>query len=373
MEMRAYRPRQVFIERQVRDSPITRNVLARVDPSTIEWIESSEQLLARYQQQRPSLSRAKDQLILACHKGRFFKLCPASQTRGEHANVCCNYYVVNFASNCHMECSYCYLQGYLNFPHLIVHANLADLLDELDRVIDSAAGRFLRIGTGELADSLALDDLTGYSRPLVEFFARRRNAVLEFKTKSDCVSGLLELEHGGRTVVSWSVNTPFIQESEEHKTASIPARLGAARKCVESGYPVAFHFDPLVYYADWERDYRELVEEIYDSIPAASIAWVSVGALRLSRELYRVMRERFPGSPLPLGELVPSADGKLRYVKPIRIEMYSKLHSWLRARMSSRTGFYACMERPDAWKRVFQQKPPSDESIGDLVTLGVRA
>ena len=371
MEMKPYHPERVFVEEAVRHSAITRNVLRQVDPSLVSWIESSEELQARYRSDRPTLARAKSRLILARHQGRFFKSCPAAQAPGEHSNVCCNYFVVNFASNCHMECSYCYLQGYLNFPHLIIHANVDDLLDELTGIIDSDPQRFLRIGTGELADSLALDSLTGYSQPLVEFFSQQRNAILEFKTKSAEVAGLLGLDHRGRSVVSWSLNTRFIQQTEEHKTASIECRLQAAAACVEAGYPVAFHFDPLVHYSQWERDYRELVEEVFDLIPADRIAWVSVGALRLSRQLFKVMRNRFPGSPLPLGELIPAPDGKLRYLKPIRVEMYSKIQSWLRRRMSPRTGFYACMERPDTWEKVFQIEPPSDEAIGNQVTLGV--
>ncbi len=372
MDMKPYQPQHVFVEEAVRHSAITQNVLRQADPSQVSWIESSDDLLARYRSHRPTLSRAKSWLILARHRGRFFKPCPAAQTRGQNSNVCCNYFVVNFASNCHMECSYCYLQGYLNFPHLIIHANVDDLLCELAEIIDSNPQRFLRIGTGELADSLALDAWTGYSRPLVEFFSRRHNAVLEFKTKSAQVEGLLNLDHRGRTVVSWSLNTPFIQQTEEHKTASTEFRLQAAAACVGAGYPVAFHFDPLVHYPEWEQDYRELVNEVFDLIPADSIAWVSLGALRLSRQLFKVMRSRFPGSPLPLGELIPAPDGKLRYIKPIRVEMYSKIQGWLKQRMSPRTGFYACMERPDTWEKVFQIEPPSEEAIGNQVTLGVQ-
>ena len=367
-----YLPNQVFVEQEVARSDITQRVLQTLSGVAVHSIDSVEQLRDRVRTLTPTIAVGKRTLVLARHRGSFFKYCPASQTRGETSNVCCNYFVVNFASNCHMECSYCYLQSYLNFPYMVVYANVEDLFAELEEALSSSPDSYFRIGTGELADSLALDPLTGYAQRLVEFFSRQQNAVLELKTKTDCVKGLLRLHHRRRTVVSWSVNTPFVQQQEEHKTASIEGRLDAAQKCVAAGYRVGFHFDPLIHYPEWEPDYYGLVKEIFDRLPPESIAWFSIGALRMAPRLRTKMRRRFPNSFLPLGELVPCADGKLRYVKAIRTRMYMKMLEWLRQRASASTGIYACMERPEVWSRLFGSSPPTDVEIGDQVTSGLR-
>ncbi|MGH9342011.1 MAG: radical SAM protein [Acidobacteriota bacterium] len=370
--MRHYRPERIYLERAVRDSGISRNVISRLPEVPWEVIDSAEDLLEEAKRRNPSIASGKKHLILARHKGQFFKSCPAAQTRGSLRNVCCNYFVINYASNCHMECSYCYLQAYLNMPYMVVYANIDDLLKELAAVLEARPGDSLRIGTGELADSLALDLLTRISVPLVEFFACQENAVLEFKTKSDCVENLLQLDHRRRTVVSWSINPRFIQEHEEHKTASIDERLRAAEKCVLAGYPVAFHLDPLIHYPDWEADYRALVEEIFDRIPPASLSWISLGALRMSPELKDVMKERFPNSRLPLGELVPTADGKMRYFKPTRVEMYQKILGWIQA-ASANTPVYTCMENSNVWEKVFGTKPATETEVGNSVLSGLAA
>ncbi len=367
-----YLPNQIFIERAVADSVITERVMERLSGVPVQIIDSVEQLRGEARIQTPTISVGKRTLVLTRHQGSFFKYCPGSRTKGENANICCNYFVINFASNCHMECSYCYLQAYLNFPYMVVHANVEDLTEELESALAASPGSFFRIGTGELADSLALDAVTGYAQRLVEFFAAKNNAVLELKTKTDCVEGLLGLEHNGRTVVAWSMNTRYVQEQEEHKTATIEARLRAARKCADAGYKLGFHFDPLVHYPDWEIDYRLLVGEIFETVPAEAIAWFSIGALRMTSGLRDTMRSRFPGSFLPLGELVPCPDGKLRYAKSIRTRMYLRVLEWIRARASASTGLYACMERPEVWSRVFQTSPPADSEIGELVTAGVQ-
>ena len=360
--MTSYTPDRIYVERCVADSWITRNVLRRLPAAPVEWLEDSRTLLSASRRGSPSLAAAKRALVLARHQGRFFKDCPASTSRGER-NVCCNYFVVNYASNCHMECSYCYLQTHLNFPHLVVYANYRDLLQELEARFGSHPTTPFRVGTGELADSLALDSLTRYSVPLVEFFSRCDNAILEFKTKSDCVENLMGLDHGGRTVVSWSINPRAVQASEEHRTASIERRLRAAERCVAEGYRIGFHLDPMIHYPDWERDYEDLVDEIFRRFPPRSVAWISLGSLRLSAELKAFMRSRFPRSGLPLGELVPVPDGKLRYFWPIRVRMYRSAVEWVRAR-SPGTPVYLCMERPGVWSKVFAQAPPQEKQLG---------
>ena len=65
------------------------------------------------------------------------------------------------------------------------------------------------------------DSLTGLSRVLVEFMRDQKSAVLELKTKTAVIGNLDGLDHGGRTVVAWSLNTPAIFAGEEFRTASV--------------------------------------------------------------------------------------------------------------------------------------------------------
>jgi spore photoproduct lyase len=362
--MRHYTPDSIYVEASVEDSPITKQVLDSLPFVPVQKIDSSIGLLEKAKQQNLSTSRAKKSLLIAEQKGEFFKSCPGQQSKGNSRNVCCNYYVLNFATNCHMECSYCYLQAYLNFPYMVVYANLDKLQTELDRSIADNPQQYFRVGTGELADSLALDAITAYSKPLVEYFAERANAVLELKTKTDCIENLLDLRHKGRTVIAWSLNPPFIQETEEHKTASIDRRIRAAQLCVEAGYPVAFHFDPIIHYPGWKVGYQDLIRSTLSKISSSSIAWISLGALRMPDKLKEEVRERFPSSVLPLGELVPGGDGKLRYFKPIRIEIYDHMRRWIE-RWGSGIPVYACMERPEVWSKSFGTRHPSDQDLGD--------
>jgi spore photoproduct lyase len=266
-----------------------------------------------------------------------------------------------------MECTYCFLQSYLTFPYLVVYVNLDDLFRELRQRFAAEPDRVFRVGTGELADSLALDHLTGYGRSLVEFFAAQRNAILELKTKTDMVDNLLGLRHNRRTILAWSVNPPEIARLEELKTSSLPRRLAAASRCGEAGYPIGFHFDPLVHYPNWASDYREVVDRVFAAVPPEQVAWISLGGLRMPAAQRQGIKERFPHSSLPYGELIPAEDGKLRYFKGIRLEMYRSLLFWIKEHAPS-ARVYTCMERPEVWRRVFGGTAPTNRELNDYLT-----
>jgi len=79
--MKPYKPEKIFVERAVEDLPITQNVLERLPEVPRERIDSRESLLQESQRWNPTLPRTKKSLILAQHKGRFFKPCPGSRSK----------------------------------------------------------------------------------------------------------------------------------------------------------------------------------------------------------------------------------------------------------------------------------------------------
>ncbi|MGH7961247.1 MAG: radical SAM protein, partial [Candidatus Binatia bacterium] len=301
----------------------------------------------------------KRRLFFTRQRSTFLEHCSA----GTPGLVCCNYLVVSLISNCPMDCSYCFLQEYLaNNPTLKVFTNVEDLLREVGAVMDRQPWRQFRIGTGELSDSLALDPLLGFSADLVPFFAARTNALLELKTKSDCVDGLLVLDPKDRVVVSWSLTPPAIADTEEQGTASFSARLAAAQRVQAAGYKLGFHLDPLIEYPGWEEGYRDTVARIFSAIDSRRVAWVSLGSLRLTPALRTTMRRRFPQTRLLSGEQVPCADGKWRTFQALRVKMYRTLTGWLKE-AAPQVPLYMCMETAPVWEKVFGRAPTCDKEV----------
>ncbi len=363
--MRDFEPQEVIVEVGAEKSPVFGNLRRAFPNIPFRFVEDPQSLWPAMMDSRDPLGQGKKRLVLMPHRGDFLKKCPGSQ-----GQVCCNYFVINFASNCPMECSYCYLQEYLaHNPALKVFSNVDDLLDEAHRLLSRHRRFFFRIGTGEITDSLALDPYIGFSAEVIPFFAEQPNVLLELKTKSDRVEGLLDLDPKGRVVVSWSMNPQRVIEKDEHLTASFEERLLAARRCQEAGYKLGFHFDPIIEYSGWEEDYREMVERIFTVVDHTRIAWLSMGVLRNTPGLKRIMRERFPSTRLISGEQVLCPDGKMRYFQPLRVSMYRKMLRWIRN--ASPTVFvYLCMESREVWEQVFGFAPSCEKELGNQMAHG---
>jgi spore photoproduct lyase len=350
---------ELIVEAGSEQSPIFRNLkkaFPQVPVTFAEPLGSKGQALLNC---RDPFGKRKKGLFLQRHKGDFLKKCPGSE-----GQVCCNYFVINFASNCPMDCSYCYLQEYLaDNPALKIFSNVDDLIAEAERMLGQHRRFFFRIGTGEITDSLALDPYIGFSPEVIPFFAEQPNVLLELKTKSDRVENLLSLDPKDRVVVSWSMNPQSVIDRDEHLTASLDERISAALRCQKAGYKLGFHFDPMIEYPGWEMDYRAMVEKIFASVDECRVAWVSMGVLRNTPGLKRIMRERFPSTRLLTGEQVLCPDGKMRYFQPLRVEMYRKMLRWVRA--ASPTVFvYLCMESKEVWKQVFGFAPSCEKELG---------
>jgi spore photoproduct lyase len=206
-----------------------------------------------------------------------------------------------------------------------------------------------RIGTGEFTDSLLLDPLTRMTEDLVPFFAAQSNAVLELKTKTAQVDLLESLDHRGHTIVAWSLNPSSLIASEEAATATLEERLEAARRCQAWGYRLAFHFDPLLVYPDWQKGYSEVVDKLSSAVDPGDIAWISLGTLRFMPSLKPIIRQNHPRSTILEEEFIPGLDGKMRYFRDLRVEMYGYLSRMLR-NWHKDLCIYLCMESNDIWR-----------------------
>jgi spore photoproduct lyase len=362
--MDPFRPDEIIVERASVESPMFRSLRQTLPQVPFRIIEDVARLNGA-SAPPTSFDAVKRRLFLARHKGQFLKKCP-----GSDGQVCCNYFVINFASNCPMDCSYCYLQEYLaQNPTLKVFSNVDDLLVEADQLLSRHRGVFFRIGTGEIADSLALDPYIAFNGSIIPFFANQPNVLLELKTKSDCVEGLLGLDPKERVVVSWSMNPQRVIDADEHGTASLAARLAAARGCQQAGYRLGFHFDPMIEYPGWEKDYEAMVEQTFATVDWRRTCWVSMGVLRTTPALKRAMRQRWPETLLLTGEQVLCPDGKLRYFQPLRVRMYRKMLSWIR-RAAPAIQVYLCMESREVWEQVFGYAPSCEKELGQSIIAG---
>jgi len=300
----------------------------------------------------------KETLYLQHYRGDFLKPCP-----GTREYICCGYQILNLAANCPLDCTYCILQSYfINQPWLRVFVNLEEQLPNVLRAIDGQPDRIFRVGTGEFTDSLALDPITRWSDMLLPRFSRRSNAILELKTKTTRISRVVASGFRDRIVLSWSLNGPRIAASEEKGAASIRDRVEAARQCQSEGFTLGFHFDPLIPYPDWRDDYARTIELLDRKIDPRGIIWISMGSFRFMPDLKPIIRRRHPKSGVLNGEFIVGLDGKMRYFKPIRIELYHFMRRLLETWYPD-LGLYLCMESDEVWLSSMGWSPKTSSGL----------
>lgn len=340
--------RQIYVEQAALTYETTRRVLHRLAGVPVRVISHREELPPPDHRPGRWWPAAKRTLLLAVQKGPFWRPCP-----GTRDYVCCGYQVLQTALNCPFDCRYCILQGYLNQPALTLFVNLEDLLAELEQRLSAGPRpQPWRLGTGEFGDSLALDPLTGLNERLFPLFARYPHAVLEIKSKWHGLEHLLHLGPNPQVIFAWSLNPPAVIQTLEPGTAPLEARLTAAARAAAAGFRLAFHFDPLIFFPGWESAYQETVAHLARTVPARAVTWISLGCLRLLPPLRRLILERFPGTSFAAQEMLLAPDGKLRYFRHRRVEMYRSLRAWLESAFPG-AATYLCMESPRVWREVY--------------------
>lgn len=351
-------PRRVYIEKESLHHALTKRILKNIGRIPLEIVEDSQDFLEERKISRDSVKHGKKDLFITSQKGEFVKPCPCTPH-----TIGCNYYIINLDLNCPLDCTYCILQHYLSDSIITVHANLDDLWTQLDVFLGKNKDRTIRIGTGELGDSLVIDHLTGNSKELISYFKNKHNVIFELKTKTVNIENILNSDPAPNIIISWSLNSSKIAESEEGGSPAIEERINAAKRVLDKGFRVGFHFDPLILYPGCEKDYSEVVENLLEHIDPPRIAWISLGSLRFPPFLKEIIQERFPETKIIYNEMIKGKDGKLRYFKPLRLELYKNIVRAIKEKGGRRVPLYFCMEGKSIWREVLGWVPREKEGL----------
>ena len=272
----------------------------------------------------------------------------------ERGNACPNYHHFSPYGFCPYDCGYCYLAGTRGVwfsPTVKIFVNLPEMLARIDRIA-RRQGREMAFYVGKLQDGLALDGLTGYSRVMVPFFAAHPFARLTLLTKSAEVANLVDLDHRGHTIVSWSLNPPEICAELETNCPSPRRRIDAMRKCAAAGYGVRAVLMPLIPAAGWRTSYEQFLRGL---LTAVSLDRITLGGICSYPTARSLMRTRLGAGSAVVRALAASpwrsGDGRSRYGVARRIEMYRHLISVIR-RLQPDLTVGLCLEERDVFEAL---------------------
>lgn len=289
--------------------------------------------------------KGKNTLLFGVHKS-------ALRFSREDDNTCPNYWHFSPYGFCPYDCQYCYLAGTpgVKFsPTVKIFVNIDEILDQI-ACASSKLSKPTSFYLGKLQDGLALDSLTGYSRIMIPFFAQQRFARLTLLTKAAEVNNILDLDHQGHTVLSWSLNPPEVSEMFEANVPSIPKRIAAMQKCADASYPLRAVIMPIIPIKGCQNMYNAFLKNLLESVPLERITLGQIcsysGALKLT--------EKKLGKENPISKMLEkgkSKDGRIRFPVKARVEVYRSLIDMIR-KLQPQPQIGLCMEQTNVFKAL---------------------
>jgi spore photoproduct lyase len=360
-----WKPSEIIIDLRVKDDPVTRSIIEKCQSVPIQYVSDakSKTVIEASDVLRSSGNTMLDKIIAG--KNVLF-VAPASDSRvatkptEDDRIICPTFDQLKYASNgCFFQCDWCYLKitHRANQPYITVYADYDRIIKKLEKRITDSSGPIM-FSSGDLADLLALEHLTGAARKFIPWFGTTANGYLFMLTKSDNVDEILDLNHNGHTIVAWSINNERVSRKFEIGAPPFVRRLNAAQKVQRAGYPVRIRIDPIVPTNGWQKDYAGTVKNIFDNI---QLDRITLGTLRFEPEFYNLRNKLFsPGSELPriLEDMQPMFEpkqlsngkkgaGKYSYTEEKRMEIYGFIIEEIRKYSDCRIAL--CKESARVW------------------------
>lgn len=327
--------KNLYIDKRVKDYPLAKKIASAVEYDEMHEVDS---------EQHPG-----NGLLLTINRGAFIKPCP-----GQKGSVCCGYWVVEWGMGCPFGCEYCIIQNYTGAGDITLFLNWEDCQREILALREKVSGP-IRLGTGQFGDPLALESIFPLNAAIIDWTTSMRDFTLEVKSKSADIRAIMQAKDASHVTLAFSLNPQEYIDRLEHGAASLHDRLTAAATAARAtGCALAFHFDPLLPLNDWQQKYSEVFALMHRHLQGFKINWISLGTFRFPKGFQENVEKYHPDTGIFAEEFYPSTDGKIRYFRPFREEVYNFARTGLQQYFAD-VPIYMCMETPEVWERLKKQ------------------
>ena len=305
----------IYVENAVVDHPRTLAIIARYKDLPVIYCEHYGEIFNR-SAQNFRLQKTRPALILAHKDNRRVMDAPADYGIGEG-----RHFYFSHMLNCVYDCRYCFLQGMYRSANYVLFVNFEDFAEDIrSTAIDSSQMNYFYSGYD--CDSLAFEPVTGFVENILPVFDGLPNAILELRTKSTQVRGLLSVKPIDNCVVAFSLSPDNIANALEHKAPSLEKRLAAIVKLQQQGWKVGLRFDPVFWQKNWQQIYADFFQMVFSGLDVDALHSVSLGAFRLPENFFNNIVKLYPQEALFAGNFEKN-DGMMSYAQQQETELLS--------------------------------------------------
>ena len=279
----------IYVEEKVKNNAKVQDILGHFKSSQLIDINHYKDVVTP-SGQNLLLAKHSPSLILAKKEGRLIY---------EGAAVCENFgnkhfYYTSLIMNCYYDCEYCYLSGMYPSANIVIFVNIEDIFAELDELLKKHP---VYICISYDTDLLALEGFTGFVKEFIEYTSKHEMLTVECRTKSANINIIKKYIDEGLNIsenfiFAWTLSPSEITDKYEHKTPSFEARLKAVKTASELNLSLRLCFDPILKVPNWEALYSDMLDKVFNEIPASSLQDISIGGFRTSKDFLSKMRKK---------------------------------------------------------------------------------
>lgn len=298
-------PKRVIFEKDSLETEVGKNIYNKIKNNpNMEIINASSNKIKSHipgDNLFEQYKSGKQTLVVGKRKSLKFQTCKPS------AN-----YQLPLVSGCMGRCEYCYLNTQLgDKPFVRVFTNIDDVLNRAKEYIEERLPQITIFEGAATSDPIPLEPYTNALKKTIEFIGKEEKGRFRFVTKYNDVDTLLDAKHNNHTEIRFSINTPTVINTYEHYTASIDKRIEAAVKVANAGYKIGFIIAPIFIYDNWQKEYKDLIENIKSKLPSEfneQIIFEVISHRYTTKAKNRIL-EIFPETTLPMND----EDRKFKY------------------------------------------------------------
>ncbi len=99
-------------------------------------------------------------------------------------------------------------------------------------------------------------------------------------------------------IIAFTLSPENLALKNEKYTASFKNRVKAIKELQEKGWKVRICIDPLIYSDNFEKNYSQMIEYLFNEIDKEKVTDVSIGVFRISKEYLKKMRNQKQNSEI---------------------------------------------------------------------------
>ena len=134
-------------------------------------------------------------------------------------------------------------------------------------------------------------------KEFIEYTLKHKTLTVECRTKSASIGIIKKYIDEGLSIpenfiFAWTLSPSEITDKYEHKTSSFESRLKAVKTASELNLSLRLCFDPIIKVSNWEILYSDMLDKVFNEIPASSLRDISIGGFRTSKDFLSKMRKK---------------------------------------------------------------------------------